>query len=299
MMIILLSIIIGLAAALRIPEIDTTAALTRAGLFDGDIQLNDAQKRDILNATSNGNERNALNIKSKLWTTKVIPFVFASGFTAQQQSDITTWLQDFGDNTCLKVQPRTDEDDYISIIPNGGGCWSYVGRNGGEQQISLATDGCVYRSTAVHEFMHAAGFWHEQSRADRDDYIQVVLSNVADKMKRNFRLVEMPQARLIGTYDYKSVMQYSSYAFSKNGGKTMILKSDSDASLGQPTYGTLTANDIAKLKDLYSCDEKGSSCTNKTDDADCEEYMGYGYCYAEYVEYMTEYCAKTCGFCSA
>jgi len=297
-MIILLSII-GLAAALRIPApIDTTVALTRAGLFDGDIKLNDAQMRDIMNATSNGNERNALNIKANLWNTKVIPFEFAYGFTADQQSKITTWLQDFGDNTCLKVQPRNGESDYISIIPNGGGCWSYVGRNGGEQQISLAS-GCVYRSTAVHEFMHAAGFWHEQSRADRDDYIQVVLDNVADKMKRNFRLVDMPQARLIGTYDHTSVMQYSSYAFTKNGGKTMILKSDSEAKLGQPTYGTMTANDIAKLKDLYGCGGTVSTCTNKGDDADCEEYKGYGYCYEYYVEYMTEYCAKTCGTCSA
>merc|ERR1711915_9900 len=263
--------------------------------------MNTTWSNDIMNTTSHlhpADERNALNIKSNLWGTKVIPFVFASGFTLKQRNDITTWLKDFETNSCLKVVPRTDETDYISIIPNGGGCWSYVGRNGGLQQISLARGGCVYRSTVVHEFMHAAGFWHEQSRADRDDYIRVVLSNVKDGMKRNFKKAEMPQARLIGTYDYQSVMQYDSYAFSKNGGKTMILKSNSDAKLGQPYDGTLTAMDIKKLKDLYGCGETVSTCTNKDGDSDCNRWMNNGECY-EYPNYMEEYCAKACGFCSA
>ena len=39
--------------------------------------------------------------------------------------------------------------------------------------------GCLYsRGTATHELMHAAGFWHEQARADRDAYVDVHLDNV-------------------------------------------------------------------------------------------------------------------------
>ena len=38
----------------------------------------------------------------------------------------------------------------------GGGCWSYVGRVGGKQQISFG-NGCVHEKTIQHEVIHALG----------------------------------------------------------------------------------------------------------------------------------------------
>ncbi|KAM7294421.1 putative metalloproteinase [Ixodes scapularis] len=56
-------------------------------------------------------------------------------------------------------------------------CYSAVGRMGNAQPLSLG-DGCVFRGTIIHELLHAVGFYHEHSRSDRDQYINVFLQNV-------------------------------------------------------------------------------------------------------------------------
>lgn len=56
-------------------------------------------------------------------------------------------------------------------------CSSLVGHSGGGQQVSLGP-GCLYKGIVEHELMHACGFWHEQSRGDRDDYVTILWKNI-------------------------------------------------------------------------------------------------------------------------
>ena len=68
----------------------------------------------------------------------------------------------------------------------------------------------------MHELMHAAGFWHEQSRADRDDYITINWANIQTGMEFNFLKYDLRKIDHLGAkYDTCSVMHYGAYAFAK------------------------------------------------------------------------------------
>ena len=87
----------------------------------------------------------------------------------------------------------TDEEDGISINPHAG-CTSPVGRQGGIQSLSLKYDDtgrCDSMATIMHEFMHALGVHHTQSRPDRDDYVTILTENIdAEVYNTNFAKVE-------------------------------------------------------------------------------------------------------------
>ena len=59
--------------------------------------------------------------------------------------------------------------------------------NGG-QDLSLG-QGCNNKGTVMHEMMHAIGFWHEQSRPDRNQYVEVLWENIVPG-----RLLAIPRA---------------------------------------------------------------------------------------------------------
>ena len=56
---------------------------------------------------------------------------------------------------------------------------------------------------------HSLGFWHEQSRFDRDNYIKVLSQNIKDGMEGQFGMEGQRDFQANGyPYDLGSVMHY-------------------------------------------------------------------------------------------
>lgn len=60
-------------------------------------------------------------------------------------------------------------------------CFSSVGDQQTGQILSLGS-GCDHKAVIEHELLHALGFYHEQSRTDRDDYVDIWLDQVTPGM---------------------------------------------------------------------------------------------------------------------
>ncbi|KAG9260964.1 high choriolytic enzyme 2-like [Astyanax mexicanus] len=146
-----------------------------------------------------------------------VPYVISNQFASREVQVIQRGLDSFSSFSCIRFKRRTNERDYLSIESRNG-CYSYVGRRGNAQTVSLARNGCIYHKTVQHELLHALGFNHEQTRSDRDNHIRVAWENIVDTMKHNFnKIATLNQGT---SYDYNSVMQYHKTAFSKNDSRT-------------------------------------------------------------------------------
>ncbi|XP_053316437.1 hatching enzyme 1.2-like [Spea bombifrons] len=198
--------------------------------------------------------RSAINCEDCLWTisqdgTVYIPYVISSKYSNSETSLIMSALEEFEVMSCIKFVSRNSERDYLSIEP-ASGCWSSIGRTGGKQMVSLDKVGCVSYGTAQHEIMHSLGFYHEHTRSDRDEYIDVIWENIIKGAEENFWKEDTNNLNL--PYDYNSVMHYHSSAFSSpRGRKTLIPKPDPNVPLGQRVG--MSSLDVMKLNTLYKC----------------------------------------------
>jgi len=217
--------------------------------FEGDILMTDKDKADLKRKLSGKNVgSDAIRNTRMKWTNNVVPYRIQSlssrGRQALQQASA-----EYAAKTCIKLKPRTNERNYVNIVGSGG-CSSYIGMIGGQQTITLG-NGCGYKATVTHEFMHALGFWHEQSRLDRDQYIKVGWNNIQRGMASQFKKYTSSQAQTFGyPYDLKSVMQYGNTAFGA-GRITMSSIKYPSMKLGQPTNGGLSDIDAKTLNALY------------------------------------------------
>jgi hypothetical protein len=104
----------------------------------------------------------------------------------------------------------------------------------------------VSLSTCLHELGHTLGLIHEHEREDRDNYINVYKDNVMTGYKDQFN--KSPFQRTYGSFDFNSIMIYSSYAFAKGNLPTMRKKDGTTF----PANYVLSTLDKAKIKEIYN-----------------------------------------------
>lgn len=102
---------------------------------------------------------------------------------------IVLGMRDLQKYTCAKFKQRTNEKDYVEIISDGG-CYSYLGRTGNRQYLSLQKNECFSIGTVIHEFIHALGYDHMHNHVNRDEHIDIKWENVHESSLRNFQRVD-------------------------------------------------------------------------------------------------------------
>ncbi|XP_069548036.1 meprin A subunit beta [Brachyistius frenatus] len=208
-------------------------------LVEGDIVLDERQTR---NSIIGGEYR---------WP-KTIPYYMEDDLEINAKGVILKAFEQYRLKTCIDFKPWSGEANYISIF-KGSGCFSSVGnRQVGKQSLSIGNN-CDRIATIEHEFLHALGFWHEQSRADRDDYVKIMWDRISEGKEHNFNTYNDTTSSSLGVpYDYGSMMHYSKNAFRDGTEPTIVTKipAFSDV-IGQRME--FSDSDILKLHRLYNC----------------------------------------------
>ncbi|XP_044147568.1 meprin A subunit alpha [Bufo gargarizans] len=207
-------------------------------LFQGDIKLSKES-------------RNALRNEIYRWKFP-IPYILADNLDLNAKGVILESLEMFRLKSCVDFKPYQGESSFIHF-QKFGGCWSYVGDFRTGQNLSIDS-GCDHKAIVEHEVLHALGFYHEQSRSDRDDYVEIWWNQITEGMAHNFNTYDDKFITDLNTpYDYESVMHYGPYSFNKDPNIPTItakIPAFNDI-IGQRLDFSLI--DLERLNRMYNC----------------------------------------------
>lgn len=226
-------------------------------LYQGDIFIPKEDKNQ---------QKSAIRESDAWWSNNEVIYSIDPNLPNKQR--VYDAIKHYEDNTFLTFRERNFTDNSYIYFTKGTGCSSYVGFIGGRQNITLA-DGCSTGNT-IHEIGHAIGFWHEHTRSDRDQYVDILWENIESGKEHNFEKYDVNWSGIDGTptLDFNSIMMYSSYSFSSNGKPTITRKDGSTFNVqrnGLSDGDLYTINEIMYPDPDAPVDTDGDGVPDETD----------------------------------
>lgn len=211
-------------------------------ILEGDILLSSEQVAEMDDpeyGSVNISPKGAIVTPSKYkWSNGIIPYVFAGNMSSFTQTAAESAMKYWERNANVRFIKRTNQKDYIHFF-NGDGSYSYLGKIGGKQDLSLDASWANF-GTAVHEIGHALGLIHEQSRHDRDQNIIVKYDNIQKSQHSQFDISKISHTVSVymgSRFDFNSIMLYGSYnSFAINTNNPTMTKKDGTTWVSQRQY---------------------------------------------------------------
>lgn len=199
------------------------------------------------------------SFRGNLWPGGVVPYAFDTNVNQSEQSAVLAAMQEWENVAPITFVPWTGQNDRI-LIRDANSNSSFVGRIGGQQTINIFNFNV--RMIIAHELCHALGFFHTQSRPDRNTFVTIQTANVVPGALNNFSIAS--GSNTFGLpYDFLSIMHYGDFDFSANGQPTIICNpgftqfqsqigqrsalSQGDINMMQAAYGPILAPQITGL----------------------------------------------------
>ncbi|XP_075911356.1 uncharacterized protein LOC142906764 [Petromyzon marinus] len=196
-----------------------------------------------------------------------IPYKVSKDFYDYDVKAIKQAVEEFEKKTHMRFRPHGKETDFIHIQALEGSLsksWSYVGRQGGAQDLSLEP-GKVTKGTVLHELMHALGFHHEHCRSDRDDHVWVVPENIKKEWHSQIFTKKSHAHDVSAPYDCSSIMHYSMTAGSVDERNPTIIPKNPVLMLHMGHGNSLSPCDIVKVQKLYGFQTTRLLCSHSAD----------------------------------
>ncbi len=148
------------------------------------------------------------------WPGGIVPYEFDANLPQARRNDMLSAMSRLEGIANLNFVQRNGEAGFI-FIKQSDKPYNYssdVGRTGGRQEIGITS----WNNSMIicHELMHAIGFWHEQSRPDRETYVAVNYANMCPGSESQFDVAETGATSNI-PYDFLSIMHYGGLSFAK------------------------------------------------------------------------------------